>query len=147
MATGTPATTLLVEYIATQLALLVPPAYRTSIGSNVTTERTQAVDTDAPFCSVRLVGWEIDEDIIATSRICELRVEACIAGTDDNAEDQARDALEDLYELFRVPGSSVTLSGSSYALIRAVTAAEIERPDGAAAVVAAVTLRADLFDT
>lgn len=147
MGTATPATTLLVEHIATQLALLQPPAYRTSIGANVSTERQQALDTDAPFVSVRLVGWEVGEDPVPTMRNCELRIEACIAATDDNAEDQARDAAEDLYELFRVPGASVTLSANAYALIRAVSTAEIDRPDGAAGATVAITLRADLYDT
>lgn len=147
MATGTPATTLLVEYIAAQLALLQPPSYRTSIGANVSTERQQALDTDAPFVSVRLVGWESDEETIAAARTCELRIEACIPATDDNAEDQSRDAAEDLYELFRVPGASVTLSANAYALIRAVSTAEIDRPDGAAGATVAITLRADLYDT
>jgi hypothetical protein len=147
MATGTPATTLLVEYIATQLALLQPPAYRTSIGANVSTERPQALDSDAPFVSVRLVGWESGEDPVPVMRSCELRVEACVPATDDNAEDQARDAAEDLYELFRVPGASVTLSANAYALIRAVSSADIDRPDGGASVIAGITLRADLYDT
>jgi hypothetical protein len=145
MATHTPYTTLLVEHVASQLTLVQPPAYRTSIGTAVSTERPQALAAGAPFCSVRLVAWEVVPDTTLVTRDCELRIEAVLAASDNTAEDLARDAAEDIHELFRAVGASVAL-GAAQAAIGAVSGAEIERPEGSDAVLVSLTLRAQIYE-
>lgn len=146
MGTYTPPTTLLVQHVATQLATITTPGWRTNIGANVATERVQALDDDAPFCTVLLAGWEATSPF-QVERVCELRIEVAVPATDANAEAQARLAVEDVFERFRLPGAEVSLGGGAFALLRPVESAEIVRPEGAKAVIATLTLRAELRET
>ena len=145
MGTYTPPTTLLVQHVATQLATITTPAWRTNIGANVGTERQQELDDSAPFCSVRLVGWESVNDGTAIRRDCELAIEAVVPATDANAEAQARLAAEDIFERFR-NGGGVTLAAGTECVLRPIESAAIERPESAAAVIARLTLRAEVYE-
>jgi hypothetical protein len=146
MGTYTPNTTLLVAHVAAQLATIVTPTWRTNIGANVSSEGQQVLDDTAPLCSVRLTGWESSGEGTAVLRVCDLEVEAVVPGTDANAEAQALLVAEDLFERFRLPGAGVTLAAGVEAVIRPVDSARIERPEGAAAVIARLSLRADLYE-
>jgi hypothetical protein len=145
MGTYTPHTTGLVGHVATLLGAIQTPAWRTNIGTNVSTEREQALDTEAPFCAVMLVGWESTAEGTAVRRDCELLVEATIAAGAADAEAQARLVAEDIFERFR-SGSTTTLASGVEAVIRPSDSAAIERPDGAAAITVRLTLRAEIYE-
>ena len=145
MGTYTPNTSLLVTHVAGLLAAIVTPGWRTNIGANVSTEREQVLDDAAPFCAVRLVGWESTAEGTAVRRDCELLIEAAVAAGAEDAEAQGRLVAEDLFERFR-SGNTATLAAGVETVIRPVESAAIERPDGAAAVVVRVTLRAELYE-
>jgi hypothetical protein len=148
MSTYTPPTTLLVAYVATQLAALtIAGGYRTDIGLAVTTEREQVLDTAGASCNLTVSSWEATEGTVAIERLVDLQIEVSIPATVSNAEAQAQLAIEDVFERFRVPGASVTLAGNVFALLQPVSAAEINRPEGAASVVGTLTLRAQLIET
>ena len=147
MGTYVPPTTLLVNYLATQLAALtVAGGYRTNIGLQVSTERQQVLDTDAASCNVQITGWESNSGTIAVERLCDVQVEVTVPATVDDAEAQARLAVEDVFERFRLPMQSVTLATGVSALIRAVDSATIERPEGGNAISARITLNAELTE-
>jgi len=146
MGTYAPPTTLLLAHVATRLGTLTTPLWRTNIGLNVSTEREQVLDTEAPLCNVRLIGWESDPDGSMVNRSCELAIEAVIPATAQNAEAQAQLAAEDVFELFRLPGAGVNLGTGIEGVLRPVDSATIERPDGAAAAVVRFTLRAMIYE-
>lgn len=147
MGTYTPNTSLLVQHVAGRLATILTPAWRTNIGANVTTEREQEIATAAPFCNVRLASWEADEEGTAVVRRCELVIEATVPATDQDAEAQARLAAEDVFELFRFPAAGASLAAGVQAVLRPVDSAVLDRPEGAPAVIARLTLRADLYES
>lgn len=147
MGTYTPPTTLLVQYLATQLAALtVAGGYRTNIGLQVSTERQQVLDTDAASCNVQVTGWESNSDTIAVERLCDVQVEITVPATVDDAEAQARLAVEDVFERFRLPGQSVPLATGVSALIRPVDSATIERAEAGNAISARLTLNVELTE-
>ena len=140
MSTYTPRTTLLLQHLQTRLqTLTVAGGYRTNVGNNVSLEREQAQDADAPLASVRMLSFEYSDGQIQPERTCQVQIEVAVPCTVANAETEVAKAIEDVFELFRVP-TSVALTTGVEAYIATAESAALERPEGAIAVLAQIGL-------
>lgn len=147
MANGVPVSWQLLEAIQAQLQAIVTPTYRTNIGASVVLELGQVADASAPSVAVSLVSETRRElSTQARRRDCEVLVECLVAGTSEDAQREAHDALEDTLEIFPAL-ERVTLAGGATADVDWAEGKVLLRPDGADAVVAQVTLRCTVNET
>lgn len=147
MANGIPVSWQLLQAIQTQLQTIVTPTYRTNIGASVVLELGQVLDTGNPSVSINLVSeTRREQSTQSRRRDCEVLIECLVAGTSEDAQREAHDALEDTLEIFPAL-TRITLSGGATADVDWAEGRVAFRPDGADAVVAQATLRCTVNET